>query len=194
MKLRASSTTLVVTLAVIVCAVLIAREIFWRFEDSLDLHTVISIAGSEGSDRLLHIHQVSDSPVDTVRREFKDIRHGHTDVTLWIEGSADTLHTSISGRYYSEIRTFRISTDSSTQVFLVPNTEHGLPTGWGELVFLTPSGKLSHVHLMAMNVGDVDEDRILEVYDPQRDVFTRLDPATGSWVPVVVVAKHPVKN
>jgi hypothetical protein len=189
MSIRASSTTLVVTLAVILCAVLVARELFWRFDDSLDLDAVTTIAGSDGSNRLLHIHQDSDSPVDTIRREFRDIRHGRTNVALWIDGSTDTMRTYIMGRYFSEVRSFRIATDASTQVFLVPNTEHGLPTAWGELVYLTPAGKLAHIHLMAMNVGDVDEDHILEVYDPKRDVFTRLDPATGTWVPVAVVKK-----
>jgi hypothetical protein len=147
MKLRANSTTVVVALAVIICFVLVARELFWRFDDHLDLHAAVTITGSDGTSRLLHIHQVSDSPVDTVRRQFKDIRHGHTDVRLWLDGSTDTLKTSIKGRYFSEIRSFRIATDSSTQIFLVPNTEHALPTGWGEVIFLMPSGKLAHTPL-----------------------------------------------
>lgn len=192
MRIRANSTTFAVALAIVIGAVLVSRELFWRFEPRLELHQEAAITGTDGSQHLLHIRQQSDSPVDTVRREFKDIRHGRTEVMLWLDGSTDTVRTAIVGRYYSEVRTFRIATDSSTQVFLVPNTEHGLPTGWGELVFMRPDGKLSHLHLLAMNVGDVDEDQILEVYDPKRDVFTRLDPATASWTPVTVTAKRPV--
>lgn len=194
MNVKANSTAVLVTIAVIICAVLISRELFWRFDDALDLHSVITIAGSDGVSRQLHIHQKSDSPVDTVRRQFKDIRHGKTEASLWLDGSNDTIRTSIAGRYFSEIRTIRLATDTSTQIFLVPNTEHALPTAWGEIIYLTTAGKLANVHLMAMNVGDVDEDHILEVYDPKRDEFTRLDPATGTWVPVTVSVLRPAKN
>ncbi len=192
--IKMNSTAVVVTIAVVLGALLLSRELFWRFDDSLDLHSVKSITDGGGTSRLLHIHQRSDSRVDTVRRTFKDVRDGKTDVRLWIEGSADTLRTSITGRYYSEIRTFRIATDSSTQAFLVPNTEHGLPTGWGQVVYFKPDGRLAHIQLMAMNVGDVDEDRILEVFDANRNTFTRLDPATGTWVPVTINAVIPQKK
>lgn len=194
MKIKANSTTLLVAIATVLGIVLVARELFWRFDAKLDLSRQATIRTSDGSAYTLNIHQRSESPVDTVRRVFKQVRDGRTDVALWLDGSSDTLHTSIMGRYYSEIRGFRIATDSSMQVFLVPNTEHALPTGWGELIFIKPDGNLASVHLMAMNVGDVDEDHILEVYDPERNVFTRLDPATGTWVPVEVKAKRPVKN
>lgn len=192
--IKMNSTAVVVTIAVVLGALLLSRELFWRFDENLDLRRVATITDSHGTPHQLHIHQVSDSPVDTVRRTFKDVRKGHTYVKLWIEGSADTLHTSIVGRYYSEIRGFRIATDSSTQIFLVPNTEHGLPTGWGQVVYFKPDGRLAHIQLMAMNVGDVDEDRILEVFDPNRNTFTRLDPATGTWVPVTINAVFPQKK
>lgn len=193
MRIKLGSTSVLVAVAVILSAILVSRELWWRFDPALDIHNTAAITDSHGNEHILHIRQRSDSPVDTVRREFEDIRHGKTEAMLWLEGSQDTLRASINGRYYSEIRGFRIAADSSSQIFLVPNTEHGLPTGWGELVFIKPNGKLSSLHLMAMNVGDVDEDRWLEMYDPERNVFTRLDPSTGSWVPVSVKAKRPVK-
>lgn len=162
------------------------RELFWRYESSLDLMFSVPVRSAAGALVTLKIRQQSSSPVDTLLHEFKDIRRGITNVTSWIEGANDSIHFSIRGRYYSEARNIHISLDSSNQAFLVPNTEHGMPNGWGELIYLIPNGSLGHTQIVTPNINDYDHDGILEVYDPYTNAYTRLDPATGKWVAVAL--------
>jgi hypothetical protein len=165
------------------------RELFWRYNSSLDISFSIPIRTQSGEIKAMKIRQRSNSPVDTIQHEFKDIRNGITHVTAWIEGTNDSIHFDIKGRYYSEARDIHISLDSSTQTFLIPNTEHGMPNGWGELIYLTPNGSLWHIQVVTPNIGDFDQDGVLEIFDPFANAYARLDPASGKWVTIELL-KH----
>ncbi len=112
------------------------------------------------------------------------MKNGITNVAVWFDGINDTLRFSIRGRYYSEMRLMHISTDSSTQIYLVPNTEHGMPTGWGELIYCSSDSTMAHTTIVSPNVSDFDKDGTLEIYDPVTNEYSQLDTRTGSWVPV----------
>jgi hypothetical protein len=163
----------------------IGHEFFWRYESHLDLTQTMSIADHAGKPRTLYIRQVSTSEVDTSRRTFTDMKNGVTNCSLWLEGSHDTLKTVAVGRYFSELRTFKIATDSSLQAMLVPNSEHGLAPGWGNLVYLTPTDSICLQQLINANIGDVDKDGAFELLDKQKG-WTKLETATGHWVPVAI--------
>ena len=162
------------------------RELFWRFDSHLDLQLSIPIRTADTKLHTLRIHQTSESAVDTARRTFVDMKKGVTNVSMWIDESGDTTHFTIAGRYYSEVRQVVLSIDSSTQAFLVPNTEHGMPTGWGELVYLKADGSIVHSEMITPYIGDADKDGRLEIYDPRTNTFSRLDPETGRWVTVEI--------
>lgn len=168
----------------IVGSLLIMRELSWRFEPSLNLTQKIELRDSSGKKRLLVIKQQSDSPVDIQRHMYQNLQSGITNVSAWLEGSVDTTRFAIKGRYYSEVRPLFISIDSSTQAFLIPNTEHGMPNGWGELVFITPSDTLGHFQVISPNINDYDRDGRFEVYDPYVNKYGRLDPAQGKFISI----------
>lgn len=178
------STAITVIIVCIVGSLLLMRELSWRFEPSLSMTKKITLRNSSGSSKVLFIHQRSDSPVDTNRHMFQDIQNGITHVAAWLEGSSDTVRFTINGRYYSEVRSLFISVDSSTQAFLVPNTEHGMPNGWGELVFIANADSLGHFQVISPNINDYDRDGRFEVFDPYVNQYGRLDPTQGKFIPV----------
>ncbi len=178
------STILIIVVLILFSSFIIMRELFWRFDAKLDLLLKIPIRTADSKEHTLFIHETSTSQVDTVRRQFVDLKTGVTKVSLWIDNSLDTTHFSIIGRYYSEVRDLALSNDSSTQALLIPNTEHGMPTGWGELIYLKADGSLIHSELVTPHIGDADKDGRLEVYDPRANTYSKLNPATGTWVKV----------
>jgi hypothetical protein len=178
------STAVTIIVVCIVGSLLIMRELSWRFEPSLDLTQKIELRDSSGKERVLIIHQQSDSPVDIERHMYQNLQSGITYVSAWLEGSSDTTRFTIKGRYYSEVRPLFISIDSSTQAFLIPNTEHGMPNGWGELLFITPADTLGHFQVISPNINDYDRDGRFEVYDPYVNEYGRLDPTEGKFIPI----------
>jgi hypothetical protein len=166
----------------------VGHEFFWRYE-TLDLTERIQLANHAGHPRMLVVRQTSDTKVDTARRTFVDMKQGLTQCSIWLEGSRDTFHTTAEGRYFSEFRTLKIATDSSLQAMLIPNSEHGLPPGWGNLVYLTPTDSIRVMQLINANIGDVDKDGAFELLDTSLRAWTKLDPSTGKWVPTVVNVK-----
>lgn len=178
------STAVTIIIVCIVGSLLIMRELSWRFEPSLNLTQKIELRDTSGKKRLLIIHQQSDSPVDLERHMFENMQKGITNVSAWLEGSSDTTRFTIKGRYYSEVRPLFISIDSSTQAFLIPNTEHGMPNGWGELVFITSADRVGHFQVISPNINDYDRDGRFEVYDPYVNKYGRLDPAQDKFIPV----------
>jgi hypothetical protein len=185
MKSRTSSIIGIILLFIL-SSLIIMWELFWRFDSHLDLTLSIPIRSADTKLHTLRIHQTSESSVDTSRRTFVDIKKGITHVSMWMEGSIDTTHFTCVGRYYSEVREVVLSIDSSTQAFLVPNTEHGMPTGWGELVYLKANDSIVHSEFVTPYIGDADKDGRLEIYDPVNNTFSRLDPETGKWVRVEI--------
>ena len=177
---------LYIVVPIILAVWLLGYEFIWRFDSKLDLLRSIPIITHSGVKRTLYIHQQSNSSVDTIRRVFSEVKNGKTYCSLWLDGSTDTLHTEATGRYFSEFRPVRLATDTSVQVILIPNTEHGLPTGWGEMVYLTPDDSLHVIQLINSNIADLDNDGRLELYDRSQQSWAKLDLLTRQWVAVPV--------
>jgi hypothetical protein len=163
---------------------LLGYEFFWRYDHGLDMTRRVKIFSHTGEQKILVVRQRSEDRVDTVRRIFADLKQSKVTCDLWIEGSTDTIHTSATGRYFSELRPTRIASDASTQVMLIPNSEHDLPTGWGELVYLTPSDSLRITQVINANITDREKDGTLELFDKTQGAWTKLDPATGRWISI----------
>ncbi|MFI5262899.1 MAG: hypothetical protein ACHQM6_00130 [Candidatus Kapaibacterium sp.] len=163
---------------------LIGSEFFWRYDTKLDITISTSLRDAALNQRKLVIHELSDSPVDTTRREFKNILHGKTDVAIALEGSRDSIHLSFTGKYISEARPMHISSDSSTQIVLIPNTLQGLPTGSNSIIYLR-NDSLKLLEFPAF-IGDVDHDGNEEVNIPEEGGWMRLNTATGQWIPAVL--------
>lgn len=161
---------------------LLGYEFFWRYEHGFEMTRQIRMTSHSGAQKILFVQQHSTDAVDTVRRIFADLKNSKVSCTIWIEGSTDTIHTQAIGRYFSELRPTKISTDSSTQVVLIPNSEHDLPTGWGQLLYLTPNDSLRMTQIINANITDKDKDGILELFDKTQGAWTHLDPTTGNWV------------
>ncbi|HYM19520.1 MAG TPA: hypothetical protein VEW28_00785, partial [Candidatus Kapabacteria bacterium] len=102
---------------------LLGYEFVWRFKVSLDVTQKLSITDHNAKQLNVFVRQHSSVAVDTTRRTFSDMRNGKTYCTIWLEGSQDTIRTEATGRYFSEFRTLRIATDSSSQLMLIPNSE-----------------------------------------------------------------------
>jgi hypothetical protein len=154
MKIK-PSTAIIVLIVLLVSSFLLMRELSWRFEPSLDISQTFQLRDKNASYRLIHIRQQSDSPVDIERHMYQDMTKGVTYITMWLDGKTDTTRFTIKGRYYSEIRSLTIAIDSTTQAFLVPNTEHGMPNGWGELIYITPSDTIGHFQVIMIRTGDL---------------------------------------
>jgi hypothetical protein len=176
---------LYVIVPLIVIIWVVGHEFFWRYE-SLDMTERIQLADHAGRPRTLVVHQTSDTKVDTARRTFVDMKKGLTQCWIWLEGSHDTIRTTAEGRYFSEFRTLKIATDSSLQAMLIPNSEHGLAPGWGNLIYLTPNDSLRVLQIINANIGDVDRDGAFELLDTTLRSWTKLEPASGKWVPITV--------
>jgi hypothetical protein len=164
---------------------ILGNEFFWRYDSKLDITIRSSLRDSKMSERKVVIHEISDSPVDTTRREYKDIHHGKTDVAAWLDGGHDTVHLSLSAKYISESRLMHISGDSSTQIVLIPNTIQGLPSGFNTILYLKNDSTLSLLEFMGF-IGDVDRDGNEEINIPAEGGWVRLDSRTGHWIPALL--------
>ena len=171
-----------VALSFLVLVFLLGHEVFGRFESKLDLTFRGKIECSGSRSLSVVIQQRSTSAVDTSRRDFADLKSGVTNVSIWIEGSLDTLRTSVIGRYFSDFRTIQISDDSSNQVLLIPNSTQGLPTGWVKILYLRNDSTLMLMDFANYFIGDVDKDGSEEVNIPSLGGWMRLDVTTGNWV------------
>jgi hypothetical protein len=160
---------------------ILGNEFFWRYDSKLDIVIRTSLRDSKMNQRRVIIRQISKSPVDTTRREYKDILHGRTDVVIWLDGSLDSLHLPLSGKYISEARPVHISSDSSSQIILIPNTLQGLPSGSNMIIYLK-NDSLMLLEFSAF-IGDVDKDGNEEVNIPAEGGWVRLNTVTGGWVP-----------
>ncbi len=171
-----------IILSLLFLALLIGTEFIWRYDAHLN-HTIkVALRNNSKSDRMLVIFEKSESPVDTARREFKDIRHGITDIMMWLEGYHDTIHLSLQGKYLSEGRSVHISSDSSTQIILIPNTIQGLPSGSNKIIYLKNDSVIALKEFSGF-INDIDKDGKEEVNIPENGGWMRLNPATGEWTP-----------
>jgi hypothetical protein len=167
-------------LAFVVLMLMLRFEFAGRFVSPLNLSSR-HVLSADGREETITITQFSTSSTDTLRHEFPDRKRGTVSVT--ISHSLDTIQFTAHGQYYSEFRKARFSSNSSTELLMVPNTEHGLGFGVGEVVFLKTDSTIGVIHLESRNVGDIDSDRVFEVFDPSQGVFTHLDRAKGVWAP-----------
>ena len=177
------------SLAFLFLVFILGNEFFWRYDSKLDLKINSSLRDSKMSERIITIHEVSDSEVDTTRREYKDILHGRTDITVICNGCPNTIHLSLFGKYISEARQIHISADSSTQIVLIPNTLQGLPSGSNKIIYLK-NDSLKLLDFSAF-IGDVDRDGNEEVNIPDEGGWVRLNPETGKWVPAQLKTSKP---
>jgi hypothetical protein len=171
-----------IVLSLLFLVFILGHEFFWRYDPKLDITIQASLRDSRMIQRKLIIHEKSESPVDTTRREYKDIHHGITNIEAWLEGSHDTIRLVLSAKYISEARSLHISPDSSTQIILVPNTIQGLPSGSNSLLYLKNDSTLSLLEFMGF-IADVDKDGNEEVNIPAEGGWVRLNTVTGSWIP-----------
>ena len=169
-----------ISLSLLFLAILIGTEFFWRYDSHLNLTIKAKLRDNSKSDRTLVISEKSNSPVDTSRREFKDISHGSTDVMMWLEGHRDTIHLSLQGKYISEGRAVHISSDSSTQIILIPNTIQGLPTGSNKIIYLKNDSAMALKEFSGF-INDIDKDGREEVNIPESGGWMRLNTETGDW-------------
>ncbi len=169
-------------LSLLFLAILIGTEFFWRYDNHLSLTIKAALRNNSKAGRTLVIFEKSDSPVDTARREFKDIRHGTTDIMMWLEGNHDTIHLSLQGKYFSEGRTVHISADSSTQIILIPNTIQGLPTGSNKIIYLKNDSVVALKEFSGF-INDIDKDGQEEVNIPEKGGWVRLNTQSGEWTP-----------
>jgi len=170
-----------VVLSLLFLVFILGNEFFWRYDPKLDITIHARIRDARMNQRTLTVHEQSASPVDTTRREYKDIRHGKTSIAAWLEGGRDTIHLTLAGKYISEARTVHISSDSSTQIILVPNTIQGLPSGSSAVLYIR-NDSLVILEFSAF-IADVDKDGNEEVNIPAKGGWVRLDALTGEWIP-----------
>src|SRR5579883_2095087 len=119
------------------------------------------------------------------------MKNGKTYCSIWLDGGRDTIHTEATGRYFSELRPLIIAADSSTQVILIPNSEHDLPTGWGIMIYLTPTDSLRQIQIINSNIADMNRDGTFELFDKSQGKWTKLDPETGNWVATTINKTQP---
>ncbi len=130
------------------------------------------------------LDEYTETPVDTVRSEFRNPRKGVTSVTVVQVGKPDTLQFLAHGHYYSGMVPITFSSDRARELILIPNTEQGLALGVGELLYLDTAGKLSVIHIQSPNVGDIDSDGVFEVFDARAGAALHLDRGAKKWVVV----------
>lgn len=171
-----------ITLSLLFLFYFIGSEFFWRFDTKLDIRIHAGLRDSKLKERMLTIHEQSNSQVDTSRRQYKDILHGITNVSISLDGSSDTIHISLTGKYYSEARPLHISADSSTQILLIPNTLQGLPAGSNKIIYLQNDSILVVKEFFGF-IGNVDHDGSEEVNIPEKGGWMRLSIGNGEWIP-----------
>ena len=176
------SRVLYIGISILFLIILIGTEFFWRFDPHLHILIHSSLRNNAQQLRSLTIIETSDSPVDTSRREFKDIKHGITKVAMYLEGSSDTINVSLLGKYISEGRAVHISSDSSTQIILIPNTIQGLPTGSNKIIYMKNDSTIALMEFAGF-INDIDKDGYEEVNIPKLGGWMRLNTQTGEWIP-----------
>jgi hypothetical protein len=171
-----------IALSLLFLILLVGNEFFWRYSPKLDLAIHASLRDSRMQQHELIISEHSESAVDTSRREYQDIHHGKTEAAFFLLGSPDTLHLTLSGKYISEARKIHISSDSSTQILLIPNTIQGLPSGWSTVLYLKNDSILSLLEFEYF-IGDLDHDGNEEVSIPEKGGWMRFNTSSGEWIP-----------
>ena len=131
-------------------------EFFWRYDSKLDITIHAKLRDNYGTEKNIVITEHSESAVDTTRREYKDVKHGKTDIAITFEGSNDTIRTSMNGKYISEARTIHISSDPSSQLLLIPNTIQGLSSGSNQILYFKSDSLL--LKEFSGFIADVDKD------------------------------------
>ena len=174
-----------ITLSLLFLFYFIGSEFFWRYDPKLDMTIHTSLRDNNLREKKITIREYGDSPVDTSRREYKDILHGKTVVTVSLNGSSDTIRFILEGKYISESRLLHISADSSTQLLLIPNTLQGLPVGLNKIIYLQNDSMLVLKEFSGF-IGDVDHDASEEVNIPEKGGWMRLNTSNGEWVPAQI--------
>ena len=134
----------------------------------------------------------SDAPVDTMRREFQDSKHSSTNVFIWLDPGKELEDSSkmpymmfrLLGGYISEARQIHISSDSSTQLLLIPNIVQPAETGSNRLVYLKDDSTFLIKYFSGFIV-DTDKDGNEEVNIAGKG-WMKLDTKTGEWIPAVL--------
>jgi hypothetical protein len=186
---RKKMTAIYIAVSLLFFVFLIGSEFFWRYDSKLDIILHAKLRDSQKKERVLIIHEQSDSPVDTSRREYKDIQHGKTNIQLWVDGGQDTISLSLQGKYISEARPVHIATDSSSQLILIPNTIQGIPSGSNSIVYFKNDMTLSLLEFSGF-IADINKDGKEEVNISSTDGWKKLDSKTGQWLPVQIASEH----
>lgn len=171
---------LYIIVPVLFLLLIVGHEFFWRFESTLDLKRQIAIRDSHLKEHLLQIEQKNDSYVDTVQRDLKD--PNTTNVVIFLTGSHDTIHSSITGKYFSDFRLIHLSADSSSQIMMIPNSSQGLPAGWSRIIYLKNDSTIVLKEFSGFFIGDIDNDGSEEVNIPDKG-WMKLDVSNGDWIP-----------
>jgi hypothetical protein len=164
------------------------NELFWRYESNLNITIRAKIRDKNKSEKIIAIEEESDSPVDTSRREFKDIKRGITDVYIWIDNGTNfpdsskqqIIKLSLSGKYFTEARPVHLSNDSSTQLLLIPNTIQGMETGANKMIYLKSDSTFALKEFSGF-IADVDKDGSEEVNIPDKG-WMKFDPISGELI------------
>ena len=171
-----------VTLSLLFLFYFIGREFYWRFEPKLEMAIHAKLRDSKLSERSVIIHEQSNSSVDTARREYKDILHGKTNITISLEGSSAPINIQLIGKYISEARIIHLSSDSSTQLLLIPNTVQGSETGLNKILYLQNDSVLLLKEFTGF-IGDPDHNGYEEVNIPDKGGWMKLNSLSGEWTP-----------
>ncbi len=160
------------------------NEFFWRYDSKLHLLIRAKIRNKNRSEKTIVIQEKSDSPVDTSRREYKDIKHGKTLISIWLDDANSSnrqiISLSLAGKYISEARPVHLSNDSSTQLLLIPNTIQGMETGANKMIYLKNDSTFGLKEFSGF-IADVDKDGFEEVNIPDKG-WVKFDSETGEWL------------
>jgi len=172
-------------------ALLIGTEFYWRFDPKLHMIIRSPFRDTAKNEKTLIVLEENSSAVDTARREFKSIHPGITTVYLFLDAGKTLPDSSkqqiimlqLTDKYLSEVRPLHISSDSSTQLLLIPNTTQGLPAGSSKIVYLKNDSTIGLLQLSGLFISDIDKDGSEEVNVPEKGGWMKLNTETGDWVP-----------
>ena len=176
---------------------LIGSEFFWRYDSKLHMMIRASFRDAGKIEKTLVVVEENPSPVDTAHREFKSIHPGNTTVYLFLDAGKQLTDSSkqqiimmdLKDKYISEVRPIHISSDSSTQLLLIPNTTQGLPAGSSKIVYLKNDSTMGLLQLSGYFISDIDKDGSEEVNVPEKGGWMKLNTETGDWVPAEFIIR-----
>jgi hypothetical protein len=173
---------LYIIMPVLFLLLIVGHEFFWRFESGLHTMHGVRIRDSKMRDKYVVIEEDNLSSIDTFRRELKDPK-SITTLKLWLRFELrDSFPMTLTGKYFSDFRPIHISSDSSTQIMMIPNSSQGLPAGWSRIIYLKNDSTIAIKEFSGYFIGDIDDDGNEEVNIPDKG-WMKLDVSTGDWIP-----------